>query len=65
MAYQNSKGSPTAQTLDLFPDSLQRLRDIKDHLTKADERHWLLLSEAAQIEVELYRRATIGLPARR
>jgi hypothetical protein len=57
MAYKSTNGSPAAQVcLDLFPDPFDQLQDIKSRMTKWDERHRSLLSEAAQTEIELYGR---------
>ena len=59
MAYKSASGSTAAQaSLDLFPDPFDKLQDIKNRMTKWDERHRSLLSEAAQTEIELYGRLT-------
>jgi len=56
MAYKSTSSNPTDQAcLDLFPDPLQTLQLIKDHLAKADERHRSLLCQAAQTEIKLYK----------
>lgn len=59
MAYKSTNGSPATQAcLDLFPDPFDKLQDLKNRMTKWDERHRSLLSEAAQTEIELYGRLT-------
>ena len=61
MVDQSSGHKPTVQvSLELFPDPLQRLRHLQDQLNKADEEHWLFLSEAAHREVELHSRRNLA-----
>jgi|Tabmets5t2r1_1033131.scaffolds.fasta_scaffold263943_1 hypothetical protein len=63
MANKSTNGSPATQAcLELFPDPFDKLQDIKNRLTKWDERHRSLLSEAAQTEIELYARLTLPHP---
>ena len=52
MTDQSPKPKPTAQvSLELFPDSFQRLKNLRDHITRTDDQHWSTLSEAAHKEV--------------
>ena len=56
--YRSSSRKPTPEVpLELFPDALQRLQILKDHLKKADEQHWFLLSQAAHRDIELHSRS--------